>query len=410
MFTKRSLISFVMAVVLSFGLVLQVPARVTHAEATVAEPFRTYYDQHQGSQVLGKPLTELGSIAGYPAQYFEKGRLEDHRRDGSPGEWAFMYGRLTAELIERSQAPILTTTTTYTELKRLATPTERVPGPTDFRGGTQPVPDGMFVPFDAQLKPAPGHVVAPYFWAYITQQDLFPDGWLHDIGLPLSETFTTVRVTQGGEHTIFMQAFERTILIYDPRNPAGAQVERGNLGTEALSSGGIALAPALQPIAAPTAKAAAPKPTVKPAAPKPTAKPAAPKPTAKPAAPKPAAKRIEVSLSKQWLYAYEGTKLVYKAPVSTGRKGFETPTGQFTIYAKVPLKTMRGSLRGETWVVPNVPNVMYIYGGVALHGTYWHNRFGTGARLSHGCINLPLGAAARLYRWAPVGTPVRVVR
>ena len=59
-------------------------------------------------------------------------------------------------------------------------------------------------------------------------------------------------------------------------------------------------------------------------------------------------------------------------------------------------------------VVPNVPNVMYINGGVALHGTYWHNRFGTGARLSHGCVNLPLRAAGWLYDWAPMGTTVRV--
>jgi len=51
---------------------------------------------------------------------------------------------------------------------------------------------------------------------------------------------------------------------------------------------------------------------------------------------------------------------------------------------------------------------MYINGGVALHGTYWHNQFGTGARLSHGCVNLPLRAAAWLYKWAPVGTAVRV--
>jgi lipoprotein-anchoring transpeptidase ErfK/SrfK len=52
--------------------------------------------------------------------------------------------------------------------------------------------------------------------------------------------------------------------------------------------------------------------------------------------------------------------------------------------------------------------VMYINGGVALHGTYWHNLFGSGARPSHGCVNLPLRAAKWLYGWAPVGTPVRV--
>jgi lipoprotein-anchoring transpeptidase ErfK/SrfK len=65
-------------------------------------------------------------------------------------------------------------------------------------------------------------------------------------------------------------------------------------------------------------------------------------------------------------------------------------------------------MAGETWVVPNVPNVMYINGSVALHGAYWHNLFGSGVRLSHGCINLPLESAAWLYKWAPVGTNVIV--
>ena len=120
------------------------------------------------------------------------------------------------------------------------------------------------------------------------------------------------------------------------------------------------------------------------------------------------AKRIVVNLSKQWLYAYEDDRLVFDAPVATGRDGMNTPTGNFQIYAKLPVQTMDGVTDGKYWVVPNVPHVMYFSGGVALHGTYWHNLFGTGARPSHGCVNLPLKSAAWLYEWAPVGTPVRV--
>ncbi|MDQ2997206.1 MAG: L,D-transpeptidase family protein, partial [Chloroflexota bacterium] len=132
-----------------------------------------------------------------------------------------------------------------------------------------------------------------------------------------------------------------------------------------------------------------------------------------PAAPRPRSsgggtKSIVVNLSDQWMYAYEGDNQVYDAPVSTGRDGMQTPTGTFSIYAKLKVQTMDGVTDGKKWVVPNVPNVMYINGGVALHGTYWHNRFGTGARLSHGCVNLPLGAASWLYNWAPMGTTVRV--
>jgi lipoprotein-anchoring transpeptidase ErfK/SrfK len=119
-------------------------------------------------------------------------------------------------------------------------------------------------------------------------------------------------------------------------------------------------------------------------------------------------KRILVNLSEQWLYAYQDGQLVFDAPVATGRDGMETPPGSFSIYAKLPVQTMDGVLNGVPWVVPNVPNVMYFNGDVALHGTYWHNLFGTGARPSHGCVNLPLKAAKWLYDWAPMGTPVRV--
>lgn len=121
-------------------------------------------------------------------------------------------------------------------------------------------------------------------------------------------------------------------------------------------------------------------------------------------------RRIVVDISDQRLYAYEGDLLVYNAPVATGRNGFNTPTGAFAIYDKRREQRMRGKLGGETWDVPRVPWVMYFQGGVALHGTYWHNRFGTGYRASHGCVNLDLDDAEWLYAWADVGTPVTVRR
>jgi lipoprotein-anchoring transpeptidase ErfK/SrfK len=117
---------------------------------------------------------------------------------------------------------------------------------------------------------------------------------------------------------------------------------------------------------------------------------------------------IIVDLSDQWLYAYNGEQLVFDAPVSTGKDGFNTPPGRFAVYAKLRSQTMEGTLGGEYYRVPNVPSVMYINGGVAIHGTYWHNQFGTGVRRSHGCINLPVKAAAWLFEWAPMGTPVTV--
>ena len=219
-----------LVVLLSTGTALAV-----QGEPDIAEPFRDYYNHHQGIRVLGSPLSSLVEDDGYPAQYFEKGRIEDHRADTPHPNWMFMYGRLTAELMERN-APgsVSTTTITYADLRQYHNLAYRDPVPPSFRGGVLPLHDGMFVPYDSQLRPSPGYVVAPYFWAYINRGDLFPGGWLHDVGLPMSDTFTAETVKQGERRTIFMQAFERTVLTYDMRNPAGWQVERGNIGADAL--------------------------------------------------------------------------------------------------------------------------------------------------------------------------------
>jgi hypothetical protein len=120
-------------------------------------------------------------------------------------------------------------------------------------------------------------------------------------------------------------------------------------------------------------------------------------------------RRIEVNLTKQMLTAFEGDVPVYRAPVATGRDGFNTPAGSFAIYYKLPRQTMTGSAGGESWYVPDVPWVQYVVGGVALHGTYWHDAWGTGVRMSHGCINLNIDDAEWLYHWADIGTRVDVV-
>jgi hypothetical protein len=46
---------------------------------------------------------------------------------------------------------------------------------------------------------------------------------------------------------------------------------------------------------------------------------------------------------------------------------------------------------------------MYFNGDLALHGAYWHDRFGT--RRSHGCVNLAPRDARWLFNWAPPGLP-----
>ena len=107
-----------------------------------------------------------------------------------------------------------------------------------------------------------------------------------------------------------------------------------------------------------------------------------------------------MNLTTQQLIAYEGNLPVLRAPVSTGRDGFETAQGTFRVYAKLLYDDMTGRLQGEEYDVRKVPYVMYFYQGYALHGTYWHDLFGTGTRASHGCVNLPMDKAQWLWEWA----------
>ncbi len=111
---------------------------------------------------------------------------------------------------------------------------------------------------------------------------------------------------------------------------------------------------------------------------------------------------IDVNLTHQMVYAYEGETIVNSFLVSTGTWAHPTVTGQFKIYVKI----RSGNMSGPGYFLPNVPYIMYFYKGYGLHGTYWHSNFGT--PMSHGCINLRTDQAAWLFNWASVGTVVNI--
>jgi hypothetical protein len=114
---------------------------------------------------------------------------------------------------------------------------------------------------------------------------------------------------------------------------------------------------------------------------------------------------IDINLSSQYMVIYQGDNVIGETYISSGRAGFETPTGTFYINNKYLSDDMEGVLGGEYYNVPAVPDVMYFTDvGHAIHGAYWHNNFGT--PMSHGCINVPLDFAAWLYEIAPTGTMV----
>jgi lipoprotein-anchoring transpeptidase ErfK/SrfK len=114
------------------------------------------------------------------------------------------------------------------------------------------------------------------------------------------------------------------------------------------------------------------------------------------------ARWIDVNLSTQSVYAYEGDTVVNSFIVSTGTALHPTVTGQYKIYVKF----VAANMSGPGYFLPNVPYVMYFYKGYGLHGTYWHHNFGT--PMSHGCVNLETSNAQWLFNWASVGTLVNV--
>ena len=111
---------------------------------------------------------------------------------------------------------------------------------------------------------------------------------------------------------------------------------------------------------------------------------------------------IDVNLTQQMLYAYAGNTVVNSFLVSTGTWQYPTVTGKYHVYVKLRYTDMTGA----DYYLPNVPFTMYFYQSYGLHGTYWHNNFGT--PMSHGCVNLSIPDAEWLYNFSSVGTLVNI--
>lgn len=121
-------------------------------------------------------------------------------------------------------------------------------------------------------------------------------------------------------------------------------------------------------------------------------------------------KWIDVNVTKQTLVLYEGTQAVYATLVSTGEAGLEdaeqttaTRRGIFRIHTKYLSSTMSSDEAGEEFELRDVPYVQYFEKGYALHGAYWHDRFGVPK--SHGCINLAPEDARRIFFWTEPKLP-----
>ncbi len=110
---------------------------------------------------------------------------------------------------------------------------------------------------------------------------------------------------------------------------------------------------------------------------------------------------IDVDVGEQVLVAYRGRDPVYATLVSSGR-GSPTPLGNYPVWAKVASMDMANQdYEDKPYMVQGVPWVLLFQGHNALHGAYWHDRFGH--RKSHGCVNLSPRDARWIFEWvAPV--------
>lgn len=121
-------------------------------------------------------------------------------------------------------------------------------------------------------------------------------------------------------------------------------------------------------------------------------------PAARPDGVGPTDKWIDVNKFEQTLAAYEGDRMVYATLVSSGLPQWDTDSGLFRIFAKVKIAKMSGREGlADYYFLEDVPWAMYFNKDMALHGAYWHDKFGF--KHSHGCVNLPPQDAKWLFDW-----------
>lgn len=136
--------------------------------------------------------------------------------------------------------------------------------------------------------------------------------------------------------------------------------------------------------------------------------------------------RVRISLSEQRAYFYKGDQLVGISILSTGREGYNSPTGSFHIIQKdrdhvssiygdyvdaqtraVVMKDIDRSKdkmpKGCAYDGARMPFFMRIVGGVGMH-----EGFLPGYPASHGCIRMPGFMAEAFFRNVDVGTPVTI--
>ena len=134
---------------------------------------------------------------------------------------------------------------------------------------------------------------------------------------------------------------------------------------------------------------------------------------------------IVVSLSQQWLWAYQDQRLVLASPITTGMPQLPTPRGSYFVQSKETNVTFYSLWPPGSpfYYAPEHINYAMFFRdiGYYIHDAPWRHAFGPGTEYphtnpdgtretgSHGCVNMPTPAAATLYTWAHVGARILIV-
>ncbi len=136
--------------------------------------------------------------------------------------------------------------------------------------------------------------------------------------------------------------------------------------------------------------------------------------------------RIVVSLPKQRAYLMIGDQVVADGPVSSGRRGHETPRGHFNVMEKDPNhksslygdfvdssgRTVRAGVSARSDSAPSGTHFagapMKWFLRLTSEGVGMHIGILPGYAASHGCIRESVDGAKLFYDYAKVGTSVDV--
>ncbi|MCG9894692.1 MAG: L,D-transpeptidase family protein [Fimbriimonadaceae bacterium] len=113
--------------------------------------------------------------------------------------------------------------------------------------------------------------------------------------------------------------------------------------------------------------------------------------------------RVEINLARQQMIAWQGDVLVMSTPISSGRRGFGTPTGSFRAQSKTRHRVSRKYNNAP------MPYSVHLFGGYFIHGSSSVPR----SPASHGCIRVPLNGdnpASRFFQWVKVGAEIDIRR